>query len=1401
VSNGFVDPSTQAFGSGGGGGGGTFIDPSAQGFGAAIPKDWYKQPTISTGKKKKNTGFGHGLVSDVHGLIHGFVPGLVKSGIDTGHWALHSSPASVVVQAATEGKPFSMSDLLIGRHPTSTVMHVVKPQYEAGKQFWSHPIRNLEQGHILEPGLEALTVAAPIAGRAAAVRFAETPAEARAALLTGKLQRPATIALRTGTHEGAAVEHVVLPARGWQALHVIGRDKALKKFVPANTPVIGEVARATRAGIKGPQRNYLRALAHPAVQRWQKAFGKLSDDEKAAFNFRSRWPLRKDFEAAKTTWKASGEDSAKQMFKIASKPEVDHLFTNPSEKMQVAGKAYDTLSPQMQHLLQHRGALSTGEAEQGVYGHSLMARGASTQTRQRTNMQLRKINARLTRVIGRKKVLLKGAKTIGQPDIKTAVKEGVAASKEAMRSSVKREAFVKRSAEVDTLGDNARAIKDQIDRVMRGEMDTKGLSDLGISIPPEKSSFTGMAAAFTEAEIKKGLEAVRKKHARMPKELDDPNWERKRVTELNQLKAKRDRLNPKTQAPWRGRISEQISTKQGELKRLRGQAIFKTRYEGEIAKHEHDLADLHSGALVDTGMQDVRHEVLGQLADRIGPAYDRYENAMSAQHALQEEVGKAQTLAERQAKSKVDLAAAREKRIALLQQQRAQMHDLLGMQDTLQGLAQELKRNVGGLGPAVQTDFQLPTEALTKYRQYDIPAGTHKALESDIAQHGIREPIELSIDNMGHAHISEGNHRLAMAQRLGHETVPVRIKRVVKAGKNAKGQKLSEADREALRLDRSYTPKPITPDEIRAEIEVAREEGTQPGIEQPRYMPDQPAGLVPRGYAPATPRIGPVRPGGTVFGSGGTLFRTGQFDVTGDVLTQRYMDNAKWAYHHDLHQWAESVARPVARAADLPPGYEWLRQYRGEKIPYTLTTGAGHRIANEEAFDLSDLGEITSNDPHLPTGEIQHDAEGQRLAVPKVMANHFRQDMRRGQGTVRKAIDKYLQTWRRLVLHLRIPWLENNLIGNILLSGIRVAGNDGLRAFAAMVGQAKGPQALAKIMHWSVGEGGLTREDMLDLMPEQTRAGTGYGSQLPPESKTLARLAKKRGFKQAYRIGGAVATALPRADIASEAWQRRLVANTALYGSPEVKRIFASLPKETRTMRQAMRLSLKGDHHLVEQVSKDVNDTLGDYLSLSATERNHIRSLIPFYAWYREITRIALRLPINYPGRTLIMSRIAQIGNEVSPQDVPLYLSGGYPLGGPQLQRPVPTIGSPTRLQRIVSLRSANPLSSVEDVMNAASALVSQPRATKMQALAGVTNPGLATVLQAMANPKRVGPIALAPFVNVAQNLPQYQLIHQRPSQIYPTRSWSDLLLQQLGIPIKTYDVDQASYNRQILGQ
>lgn len=114
-----------------------------------------------------------------------------------------------------------------------------------------------------------------------------------------------------------------------------------------------------------------------------------------------------------------------------------------------------------------------------------------------------------------------------------------------------------------------------------------------------------------------------------------------------------------------------------------------------------------------------------------------------------------------------------------------------------------------------------------------------------------------------------------------------------------------------------------------------------------------------------------------------------------------------------------------------------------------------------------------------------------------------------------------------------------------------------------------------------------------------------------------------------------------------------------------IRKQVPTLRRETRTFEQAARKALDKNPDLAREVSQKVNDALGDFLNLSPFEQNVLRSLAPFYAWYKAITRVILKMSVDTPGRADLLSKLGQVGAESTREalgEIPDFLLGAIPL-------------------------------------------------------------------------------------------------------------------------------------------
>jgi hypothetical protein len=567
-----------------------------------------------------------------------------------------------------------------------------------------------------------------------------------------------------------------------------------------------------------------------------------------------------------------------------------------------------------------------------------------------------------------------------------------------------------------------------------------------------------------------------------------------------------------------------------------------------------------------------------------------------------------------------------------------------------------------------------------------------------------------------------------------------------------------------------------TPEELAADVRAA-------GRPMPFHMPDRM--VTSSAFRVGGKSAGLTPPSFGVHQSEGTLFRMGLLALHPDVLGPEFLRAAVRDRAAALHQRVLETAVP-SETGRLPAGYRWVREIRGQSYPATATGYGEHLAAVEEAFPAAE-GRLTATEAEAGQGiRTAVDDEGRPLMVPERFARQLEADLAKSRGAAIRIINAPLQLWRALILNLRVGWLENNVVGNGILAALRSAGPNGVRATLGMIAETKGVVVARRALGMAESSGHLTAADVQELLPELSRAGTFIGSQMPPS--IVARL--PGAAQKALRAPKAVVGFLPKIDRATESALRRASAETVLRGSLEVQALYRAMPKQTRSWRAAMRQGLENPD-LRRLVVREVNDALGNYLSLSAFEQNALRQLIPFWGWFREITRITSKLPIDTPGRANLLTRVGQIGTQQSDQTLgplPSYLRGAIATGPPS-----------DGLQGILSLRSANPYTSAVDVGSSVGALLPGGGSASASNLMGEFNPFLtagADYLSQLKSGRKKGGLGLGGEIakSVATSLPEVRVGTKPPSKLYPGRSREDLLWALLGSPKRKISTQQAHY-------
>lgn len=93
---------------------------------------------------------------------------------------------------------------------------------------------------------------------------------------------------------------------------------------------------------------------------------------------------------------------------------------------------------------------------------------------------------------------------------------------------------------------------------------------------------------------------------------------------------------------------------------------------------------------------------------------------------------------------------------------------------------------------------------------------------------------------------------------------------------------------------------------------------------------------------------------------------------------------------------------------------------------------------------------------------------------------------------------------------------------------------------------------------------------------------------------------------------------------------------------------------------------IKDNPEAVKAAIEDVNRFAYNFAALGPSERRYVRQVVPFWGWYKFISGLAYRLPVDYPGRTDVLAHLGMLGSQQTEETlgkVPPWLKGAVPLG------------------------------------------------------------------------------------------------------------------------------------------
>lgn len=564
-------------------------------------------------------------------------------------------------------------------------------------------------------------------------------------------------------------------------------------------------------------------------------------------------------------------------------------------------------------------------------------------------------------------------------------------------------------------------------------------------------------------------------------------------------------------------------------------------------------------------------------------------------------------------------------------------------------------------------------------------------------------------------------------------------------------------------------------EEMIAKIDADLEAAGRP---KPVYMPHTSERPKPA-HVYGTGGVGPQQSPGPMRQTMGILLGRGQVIADPQVLRNSFVKSIKWSLYKDIHDLHLKHGRKLPEHEPIPEGWQVIRRRHAERTPYTIKTGSEFDEFAKQYLD-KDAAFTFEGNPFVTLGDdaFQLVEQGQkyRIIVPKEFSRQLAGEFTKA-GSFARMMNAYpLRIWRHLVLKLRPAWLVNNILGNTMLYLLHNADPIALQEFAGTFRRLVPRKQVSQF-----------DELMRKHFPEQIH-GTFMGSQLPVFGG-FGKLAKME------RVSSYVGAGLAQVDRTWEAGLRSGIVRAELRKSPELRKFAGKMRSQTDEFWKLADDELAKNPLLAEKVSDRVNDALGDYLALGRTERDIIRSAFPFYAWYRVITLITLRLPLTHPVKATLLARLGQAGATTAleemgvPEENAINLAKGFVTFG---------FDEDDRA-RGVATQSANPLATVAQMQDFVAALASGEPGKAWEVMPGL-NPffGVPIEVATGAKPRsgykgsnRFGIFSAAPS-RFFMALPEVRLAQALLGRSYqgtpdsPTlydRDREDELLRYLGIP------------------
>jgi hypothetical protein len=238
---------------------------------------------------------------------------------------------------------------------------------------------------------------------------------------------------------------------------------------------------------------------------------------------------------------------------------------------------------------------------------------------------------------------------------------------------------------------------------------------------------------------------------------------------------------------------------------------------------------------------------------------------------------------------------------------------------------------------------------------------------------------------------------------------------------------------------------------------------------------------------------------------------------------------------------------------------------------------------------------------------------------------------------------------------------------------------------------------------------------------------------------------------------------------------------------PEVQ----TLMRQGYDVNAALRHVAETHPHVIDEISRRVDDALGNYRTYNKLERA-IKQAVPFYGWDRHIVRSVARLLSERPALFDALDQIGQVGQQRQEQQLgplPSYMSGDVRLPG------LPGfLGELNGRTPVLNTQALNPFNTAIDLSRIPAGFVEKPGSVGSQELTSGLNPIIEALIEQKTGRSFLSgkPLTQNAFLTELENIPQASAILSalgkqpatKPTSLYQN-DLATRLANLLGFPVK----------------